>query len=150
MGVIHGVQAAYPLMVKQGSSHLVNIASIASLEPWPGQTLYNTTKFAVVGLSLTLREEAASFGVRVSVVCPGRVQSAIWGVPIFGERVDAPSPPDAIPAAQAAEAVWQGVEANDATVIFPETSREQARLYRSQPELLQEAFAHQLRETLPP
>ncbi|MCC7385353.1 MAG: SDR family oxidoreductase [Deltaproteobacteria bacterium] len=77
-GVINGVQAAYPLMVKQGSGHLVNIASVAGLVPYPFALPYTTTKHAVVGLSTALRAEAAEHGVRVSVVCPGAIKTAIW------------------------------------------------------------------------
>ncbi len=83
MGVVHGVQAAYPIMVRQGFGHLCNTASISGLVPVPGQTLYNTTKYAVVGLSHTLRPEAALAGVGVSVACPGPVRSAIWSTPIL-------------------------------------------------------------------
>lgn len=70
-GVVHGVHAAYPIMLEQGFGHLVNTASMAGLVPAPLMLPYTTTKHAVVGLSLALRAEAAGRGVRVSVVCPG-------------------------------------------------------------------------------
>ncbi|MGY1985461.1 SDR family oxidoreductase [Blastococcus sp. SYSU DS0669] len=74
-GVVHGVHAAYPVMLRQGSGHIVNVASVAGLLPNPGFAPYAATKWAVVGLSLSLRGEAASRGVRVSVVCPGGVDT---------------------------------------------------------------------------
>jgi len=58
-GVVHGVQAAYPVMVEQGSGHIVNTASLAGLLPSPGATPYAMAKHGVVGLSLSLRAEAA-------------------------------------------------------------------------------------------
>ena len=70
-GVVHGVAAAYPLMVRQGSGHIVNTASAAGLLPSPANIAYAATKHAVVGLSLTLRAEAVHHGVGVSVICPG-------------------------------------------------------------------------------
>ncbi|GAA4071680.1 SDR family NAD(P)-dependent oxidoreductase [Nonomuraea soli] len=70
-GVVHGVHAAYPVMVEQGFGHIVNTASLAGLVPAPLMLPYTTTKHAVVGLSTALRAEAARHGVRVSVVCPG-------------------------------------------------------------------------------
>ncbi|MGH3257025.1 MAG: SDR family oxidoreductase, partial [Streptosporangiaceae bacterium] len=76
-GVVHGVQAAYLVMVEQGSGHIVNTASLAGLLPTPGMTPYAMTKHAVVGLSLSLRAEAAGYGVRVTVVCPGVVDTPI-------------------------------------------------------------------------
>ena len=74
-GVVHGVMAAYPLMLEQGHGHLVNTASLAGLCPSPLLTPYATTKHAIVGLSLSLRAEAAVRGVTVTVVCPGPVDT---------------------------------------------------------------------------
>ena len=150
MGVVHGVSAAYPLMIRQGRGHIVNTASISGLIPWPGQTLYNTTKYAVVGLSHSLRLEAARFGVRVSVVCPAAVQSAIWGVSILGERDPTAAPPEgAVPAETAAEIIWRGVRANRETIVLPRFAAVWAGLYRVHPGLLRGVFARQLRR-LPP
>jgi NAD(P)-dependent dehydrogenase (short-subunit alcohol dehydrogenase family) len=72
-GVIHGVHAAYQIMLDQGFGHIVNTASIGGLFPSPGSSSYSTTKHAVVGLSKCLRIEAATVGIRVSVLCPGFV-----------------------------------------------------------------------------
>lgn len=77
MGVVNGVQAVYSLMMSQGFGHIVNTASMAGLIPFPGLVAYSAAKHAVVGLSLALRAEAASLGIRVSVLCPGFVQTAI-------------------------------------------------------------------------
>jgi NAD(P)-dependent dehydrogenase (short-subunit alcohol dehydrogenase family) len=76
-GVINGVQAAFKVMMAQGFGHIVNTASLAGLMPSPGNVAYATTKYAVVGLSNSLRAEAAQLGVRVSVLCPGFVRTAI-------------------------------------------------------------------------
>ncbi len=64
-GVVHGVAAAYPLMLRQGHGHILNTASVAGLIPSPFLTPYATSKHAVVGLSLSLRA-AAAHGVRVN------------------------------------------------------------------------------------
>ena len=53
--MVHGVVAAYPLMVKQGYGHIVNTASLAGLLPFPFGVPYAMTKHAVVGLSVSLR-----------------------------------------------------------------------------------------------
>src|SRR6516164_10920473 len=58
-GVVNGVQAAYPLMLRQGFGHIVNTASMAGLVPAPWIVSYTAAKHAVVGLSLALRIEAA-------------------------------------------------------------------------------------------
>lgn len=75
-GVVNGVQAAYPAMIRQGFGHLVNTASMAGLVISRGVG-YTATKYAVVGLSRALRVEAQVRGVRVSVICPGAIRTPI-------------------------------------------------------------------------
>ena len=76
-GVINGIQATYKTMLAQGFGHIINTASMAGLMPGPGNVVYTTTKHAVVGLSISLRAEAAQMGIRVSVLCPGVVRTPI-------------------------------------------------------------------------
>jgi NADP-dependent 3-hydroxy acid dehydrogenase YdfG len=59
-GVVHGVRAAYPHMIRQGHGHIVNTASMAGLTAAGQITSYVMTKHAIVGLSLALRSEAAA------------------------------------------------------------------------------------------
>jgi NAD(P)-dependent dehydrogenase (short-subunit alcohol dehydrogenase family) len=77
LGVIHGIAAAYPLMVQQGFGHIVNTASLAGLIATPMIGSYTASKFAVVGLSRALRIEGQRHGVRVSVLCPGIIRTPI-------------------------------------------------------------------------
>ena len=51
-GVVNGVAAAYPLMVKQGYGHIINTASIAGLIPFPAEISYVASKYAVVGFRM--------------------------------------------------------------------------------------------------
>lgn len=76
-GVINGVTAAYPIMIEQGGGQIVNTASAAGLAPTAGVVAYATTKHAVVGLSRSLRVEAAAHGVGVTVLCPGALETPI-------------------------------------------------------------------------
>jgi short-subunit dehydrogenase len=76
-GVIHGTTVAYSVMLKQGFGHIINTASLDGLMPMPMATPYTTAKHAVVGLSAALRLEAAGLGVKVSVACPGAVQTGV-------------------------------------------------------------------------
>jgi NAD(P)-dependent dehydrogenase (short-subunit alcohol dehydrogenase family) len=89
-GVVNGIQASYPIMRRQGFGHIVNTASIAGLVPLTGLLSYSATKHAVVGLSTSLRVEAATVGVRVSVLCPGAVETAIVGGGTFGKVLNPP------------------------------------------------------------
>ena len=77
MGVVHGVQAAWPRMIEQGFGHVVNTASMAAFLATALAAPYGATKSAVVGLSRALRVEGASHGLRVSVLCPGVIRTPI-------------------------------------------------------------------------
>ena len=78
-GVVHGIRAFLPIMTEQGKGHIVNTASMAGLEPMPGVAPYNAAKHAVVAISegLYLELETTGSPVRVSVLCPGPVQTRI-------------------------------------------------------------------------
>jgi NAD(P)-dependent dehydrogenase (short-subunit alcohol dehydrogenase family) len=134
LGVIYGIQAAYPIMVRQGRGHIVNTASLAGLLPYPTNLPYTTTKHAVVGLSLALRAEAADLGVKVSVVCPGTVQTGIHvASPILNvraEQMPAALPFKSIEADSAAQRILAGVARNQPLIVFPLYARMLWWVYR--------------------
>ena len=76
-GVVHGIQAVYPIMIRQHSGHIVNTASMAGLVAAPGSASYTATKHAVVAISKVLRVEGERHGVQVSVLCPGAIRTPI-------------------------------------------------------------------------
>jgi short-subunit dehydrogenase len=85
--VVHGIQAVYPIMIRQHSGHIVNTASMAGLVASPGSVSYTATKHAVVGISKALRVEAERHGVQVSVLCPGAIRTPILTGGKYG-RID--------------------------------------------------------------
>jgi NAD(P)-dependent dehydrogenase (short-subunit alcohol dehydrogenase family) len=91
-GVANGVQAAYPVMLRQGFGHIVNTASMAGLMPSPWTVSYAATKHAVVGLTTSLRIEAAPAGVRLSVMCPGVIRTPILEGGKFGKMLPSLEP----------------------------------------------------------
>jgi NAD(P)-dependent dehydrogenase (short-subunit alcohol dehydrogenase family) len=70
-GVFLGARTVAPQMIVRGEGHIVNTASMAGLLAVAGLGDYGATKFAVVGISETMRAELAPFGIGVSVLCPG-------------------------------------------------------------------------------
>lgn len=80
LGVMNGTQAIYPLMLEQGHGQIVNTGSISGFIPTPMGSMYASSKHAVVGLSTSLRAEAAGLGVKVNVICPGAMET-----PFFAE-----------------------------------------------------------------
>jgi NAD(P)-dependent dehydrogenase (short-subunit alcohol dehydrogenase family) len=80
MGVIHGIHTFVPIMLEQGTEgHIVNTASAAGLGTGPYLGPYHVGKHGVVAVSEVLYHELAARGssIKVSVVCPGFVQTAI-------------------------------------------------------------------------
>ncbi len=147
-GVVHGVAAAYPLMVQRGGAgvsggQIVNTASMGGLMAAGLITSYVMTKHAVVGLSLALRSEAADKGVGVTVVCPSAVETPILekghlgkfhgrDYYLKGQGVRHPLDPDVF-AAQVLEAVAD----NRAMLVTPRTARIAWRLGRFFPGFVQ-------------
>ena len=76
-GVVNVIRAVYPRLIAQGYGHLINTASVAGLVATPFISVYSATKHAVVGLSKSMRIEAAPLGVRVSALCPGVVRTPL-------------------------------------------------------------------------
>jgi NADP-dependent 3-hydroxy acid dehydrogenase YdfG len=78
-GVINGVQTFVNRIKSHGEGgHIVTTASLAGQMAIPGLGVYNTTKYAVVGLSETLRADLAVHNIGVSVLCPGVVTTNIF------------------------------------------------------------------------
>jgi NADP-dependent 3-hydroxy acid dehydrogenase YdfG len=147
-GVINGVLAAYPIMLNQRSGHLVNVASLAGLIPLPGEISYTVSKWAVVALSRVLRIEGADLGVKVSVVCPGKIETPIYDTsPIVGldrEKVLALWPRGLTPDA-CADVILDGVRKNRAQIIVSRHAQGLAALERLSPRLVDELARRYMR-----
>ncbi len=119
--VIYGVHAAFPIMLRQGSGHIVNTSSAAGIIPPPFQALYSLTKFGVTGMTECLRYEFAEKGLAFSTVCPTNIAT-----PIFQRAGDgpvnetAPIPEDAYPVEQAAIEILDRVAEKKGVIVVPE------------------------------
>jgi len=134
MGVVAGSLAAYKIMVRQGSGHIVNTASLAGLAGMPTGAAYAMTKAAVVMLSQMLRAEGEALGVKVSAACPGFIRTAIFDNAQY-LRVDKARAVRQIPLpilelAPAIEGILAGMARNDALIVLPFYARLVWRLLR--------------------
>src|SRR5215468_4196824 len=76
LGVVRGIRAFLPHMLDRGSGHIINTGSVAGLIALTGEGApYVASKFAVVGLSEALALYARPFGIGVSLLCPGGVNT---------------------------------------------------------------------------
>ena len=147
-GVLHGVLAAYPIMIKQGHGQIANTASIAGLVPAPLQGPYTMTKHAVAGLTMSLRVEARARGVRVNLICPGVIETPLLdkggppGLPptphVFADarglmRHATRSAP--YPADRLAREVLRDLDKDKPIIVRPSSARWLWRLYRLSPRI---------------
>lgn len=77
-GAFFGSQAALRVMKQQRSGLIINVGSIAGKWHMPNESAYNATKWALTGFTGTLRMEAQPYGVRVTAVCPGGIDTPFW------------------------------------------------------------------------
>jgi NADP-dependent 3-hydroxy acid dehydrogenase YdfG len=77
-GVVHGCHFFIPKMIERGTGgHVINISSILGIYPAPSISAYVATKFAVRGLSLSLRSELEPHHIGVTAICPGLIATQI-------------------------------------------------------------------------
>jgi len=125
-GVVHGTKEFLPHLIESGDGHLVNVSSLFGLISMPGQTAYNSAKFAVRGFTEALRQELliARHPVQVTCVHPGGIRTAI------ARNARATTSHDQAEVARhfdtklarmtpdrAAEIIWAGVLANRPRVV---------------------------------
>ncbi|HXE31122.1 MAG TPA: SDR family oxidoreductase [Terriglobales bacterium] len=75
--VYYAVRALAPHFIQRRTGHIINIASLAGHNPLPGGAVYAASKAALHGLSVSLAEELRAYNVRVSLVCPGSVDTEL-------------------------------------------------------------------------
>ncbi|SCW75825.1 hypothetical protein SAMN04487970_104137 [Paenibacillus tianmuensis] len=78
MGTVRCTKAVLPSMLKQGSGHIVNIASMAGKIGSAKSSGYSATKHAVLGLTSCLRQELVGTGVRLTAVNPGPIDTPFF------------------------------------------------------------------------
>jgi NADP-dependent 3-hydroxy acid dehydrogenase YdfG len=76
-GVLYGIAAALPHMMKQKSGHIINLSSVAGHKLFGGSAVYSATKFGVRALSEGLRQEVTPHNIRVTIISPGAVKTEL-------------------------------------------------------------------------
>ncbi len=139
-GTVHAATAAFKVMQRQKSGYIVNTASVAGLTGAPFLAPFASSKSAVVGFTLSLREEAATYGIKVSAVCPGYLQKEIYEHAEYRgvrpEDVLKRIPFGTMKPRKAAEAVIDGLTKNLPMIVFPLHARIVSWLSRMNPSLV--------------
>jgi len=82
-GVFHVTQAVLPVLRAQGSGHIVQISSVMGLAAVGGMGGYNTSKWALEGMSEALSQEVAPFGIKVTMIEPGGFATGFASSSVF-------------------------------------------------------------------
>jgi NAD(P)-dependent dehydrogenase (short-subunit alcohol dehydrogenase family) len=77
-GAVWVTQAALPILRAQGGGHVIQVSSIGGISALPNVGIYNSSKWALEGISQALAREVAEFGIRVTLVEPG-AYATDWG-----------------------------------------------------------------------
>ncbi len=90
-GLLYITREITPGMVSRRSGHVVNIGSIAGKESYENGNVYNATKFAVDGLTMGMRIDLTQYGVKVTSINPGAVETEFSVVRFKGNQEKADS-----------------------------------------------------------
>ncbi len=99
-GALWVTQAALPIMREQGSGHIIQVSSIGGISAFPNVGAYHASKWALEGLTQSLAQEVAQFGIHVTLVEPGGFATDWRGpsstssrpLPVYQELRDKPRP----------------------------------------------------------
>jgi NAD(P)-dependent dehydrogenase (short-subunit alcohol dehydrogenase family) len=123
LGSINGIALVYPEMARQGSGQIVTISSMIGLAPVPLVGPYVASKYALTGLSRSLRLEAKTLGIKINLVCPGRLETTLMDTSdiVLADRDKflAWVPFRAFPVDKAARIIIRGMIQDKAMIIFP-------------------------------
>lgn len=138
---LYGIRAVLPIMRAQGGGHIANTASGIVFSPMPYQSLYSTTKAALMALTSSLRSELWDENIRFSTIIPGTVATPIW------DKAGG-APASAITPQESAQGILKGIMANERIIILTEDDKNGAK-YNFLPEYgeqVDEYFAHVARQ----
>lgn len=76
-GVYYCIRAFAPAMIAARHGHIINISSLAGKNPLPNGAAYGASKWGLNGLSYSVAEELRAYNIRVSVICPGSVDTEL-------------------------------------------------------------------------
>jgi NADP-dependent 3-hydroxy acid dehydrogenase YdfG len=85
-GLLYMSKLVSNMMIDQGSGHIINIGSIAGKEAYPNGNVYCATKHAIEGLTKAMRFDLFRFGIKVSQIAPGAVETEFSVVRFKGDR----------------------------------------------------------------
>jgi short-subunit dehydrogenase len=138
-GTVACMQAALPVMKRQGSGTIINISSVAGHIPLSFHAVYSATKFAMNGFGKAARVELQTAGINVLTVCPGYVRTDFSANAVKGTEAKTvrPSAVRGISVERVARAVLRGYLRQKREVVVPWTMHPAIKIYQLFPLLVE-------------
>jgi short-subunit dehydrogenase len=112
MGVIHSLGIIIPKMIKAKTGHIAIVSSVAGYRGLPNSIAYGPTKAALINLAEVLRSELSKYGIVVTLINPGFVDTEMTKVNKFPM-------PSIVSAKFAAEKIFDGLKRDKYEIAFP-------------------------------
>jgi 3-oxoacyl-[acyl-carrier protein] reductase len=93
-GVFYACKRAIPLIRERGEGHIINISSLAGQNAHPRMSSYNASKFALNGFTEAMMQEVRQDNIKVSLVCPGSVNTTFANEEVTDEKAWQLTPED--------------------------------------------------------
>ena len=135
LGASYVAKYASQIMKEQKRGHLINTSSLAGLISMPQWSVYTATKWGVTGLTDSIRQELKPYGVYVTSLHPGAVNTDFFSK--NKADIDISQFEDAISPEDVAEAVYNAIFTDKRRILVPSMAKNYALLYKYLPELTQ-------------
>jgi len=144
LGQMYVAKYATAIMVRQKSGHLIHTSSLAGLVTVPQWAAYCATKWGITGLVDTIRMEVDDYGVKVTSLHPGLVDTGFFGkgkaeVDLSGQQ--------ALSSEEVAEAVYDAVFTDKRKIVIPFMSQSFSFLYKFIPSLTEALLENMVKDT---
>ena len=138
-GTLEAMQAAIPIMRRQGAGAIINVSSVAGHIPLPFHASYSATKFAMNAIGKAARIELQGSGIQVTTVCPGYIRTGFGANARKGTeyRELRPKAARGISPQRVARAVLTGYLRGKREVIVPWTMHPVVKIYQLFPGLVE-------------
>lgn len=123
LGTLYFCKNVIPIMEKQGSGHIVNVASVAGRIGFPKLSVYCASKFGVVGFSECLYYELKKKGINVTLICPGAVNTDFYRDESFKRFPHTKRHKKVMSPEYVAKEIKKAIEKNKFEIILPKLFR---------------------------
>src|SRR5437588_2906811 len=145
LGQMYCAHAVLPHMKERRRGHLVFLSSTNGRIPPALQSVYNATKFGTVGFAETLSYEVKPFGIGVTIVYPGPIETEFFAAPEF-ERMRRPK---LLAGRKMAQAIVKGIERGRFDVSYPWPLKVPAKMRALFPGMIRRGVANYSKKSLP-